>query len=96
MKWLVDVLERNGIVPSAHIAEQIIEALPLEHLRQILRESADATLRMYGGRGNLPALAARLGETGAASVVIALTVGDGDDAELEKRVIDLWDRGRRS
>jgi len=38
--WLVDVLQRNGIVPAESIAEQIIEALPVGEITAAIRDSA--------------------------------------------------------
>ena len=90
MKWLTDVLERNGIVPSTAIAEQVIDAIPRGLLRQVAGESAAAVLAMRGIRDAAGDFARELGAAMARSVELALRVGELDDDD-DGRVVDVID-----
>jgi hypothetical protein len=75
MTWLIEVLEKNGIIPSANIADQVVAAIPCELLEQVLAESAEAVLAMRGLGDDAGDFARQLAAAGARSVLVAL----GDD-----------------
>lgn len=93
MKWLTDVLERHGVIPSALVAEEIRSAFPIGAAERVLAESAGATLTMRGIRDSAGDLARDIGVRGARSLQTALELGDLDDEEADTRVVDLGDLG---
>lgn len=76
--WLVEVLERNGIVPAERIAAEICEAFPRHLAAELLSESASAVLHMRGVRDDAGDFARELGRNGAGNLQLALQTGIED------------------
>lgn len=85
MRWLAEVLERCGVVPSAYVVDQAREALPEALMRTVAAESSAAVLAMRGLRdGASSDLARELGNRMVDSVIRVLEdAGEDDEADTD-------------